>query len=81
MSEGFPCGSIISLVALGEGSGWDLRVRPLSPPAPAQESMENYVSNTVVFGSGVMRLSPLGRRLQLLCRWFKNKVTGRICFP
>ena len=30
-SEGFPCRSISSLGALGEGSGWDLRVCPAAP--------------------------------------------------
>ena len=35
-SEGFPCGSISSLGALGEGPGWDLSVCPAAPPpAPA----------------------------------------------
>ena len=29
--RGFPRGSISSLGALGEGSGWDLRVRPAAP--------------------------------------------------
>ena len=33
-SEGFPCGSISSLGALGEGSSWDLRVCP-APAVPA----------------------------------------------
>ena len=36
-SEGFPCGSISSLGALGEGSGWDLRVCP----APALAASGN----------------------------------------
>ena len=32
-SEGFPCGSISSLGALGEVSGWDLRVCPAAQAA------------------------------------------------
>ena len=45
-SEGFLCRSISSLGALEEGSGWDLRVRPVPAPAASEKILDCEVGKS-----------------------------------